>query len=129
MRIATQHHSERLEEYSATIRRDYGEEVLGITLALCKISDIKLKASKEQASDFRDMIVSYSEDPRVILIKLADRLEVMRSLDLFPEKKRRAAQHMQLVQNTPFQQQRSPRSCDKQPSLWFHGKSRRWTRK
>ena len=90
VRIATQHHSERLEEYSATIRREYGEEVLGITLALCKISDIKLKASKEQASDFRDMIVSYSEDPRVILIKLADRLEVMRSLDLFPEKKRRA---------------------------------------
>ena len=90
VRIATQHHSERLEEYSTTIRRDYGEEVLGITLALCKISDIKLKASKEQASDFRDMIVSYSEDPRVILIKLADRLEVMRSLDLFPEKKRRA---------------------------------------
>ena len=90
VRIATQHHSERLEEYSNTIRRDYGEEVLGITLALCKISDIKLKASKEQASDFRDMIVSYSEDPRVILIKLADRLEVMRSLDLFPEKKRRA---------------------------------------
>ena len=90
VRIATQHHPERLEEYSATIRREYGEEVLGITLALCKISDIKLKASKEQASDFRDMIVSYSEDPRVILIKLADRLEVMRSLDLFPEKKRRA---------------------------------------
>ena len=90
VRIATQHHSERLEEYSTTIRRNYGEEVLGITLALCKISDIKLKASKEQASDFRDMIVSYSEDPRVILIKLADRLEVMRSLDLFPEKKRRA---------------------------------------
>jgi GTP pyrophosphokinase len=65
------------------------DDELGITLALCKISDIKLKASKEQASDFRDMIVSYSEDPRVILIKLADRLEVMRSLDLFPEKKRR----------------------------------------
>ena len=90
VRIAVQHHPDRVEELSATIRRDYGEEVLGIAMALCKISDIKLKASKEQASDFRDMIVSYSEDPRVILIKLADRLEVMRSLDLFPEKKRRA---------------------------------------
>ena len=89
VRIAVQHHPERLEELSATIRHDYGEEVLGIALALSKISDIKLKVSKEQASDFRDMIVSYSEDPRVILIKLADRLEVMRSLDLFPEKKRR----------------------------------------
>ena len=90
VRIAAQHHHDRLEELSATIRKEYGDEVLGITIALCKISDIRLKASKEQASDFRDMIVSYSEDPRVILIKLADRLEVMRSLDLFPEKKRRA---------------------------------------
>jgi GTP pyrophosphokinase len=89
VRIATQQHSDNLEEITSTIRRDFGDEVLGITLALCKISDIKLKASKEQASDFRDMIVSYSEDPRVILIKLADRLEVMRSLDMFPERKRR----------------------------------------
>ena len=89
VRIAIQRHSPELDNIAATIRNEYGEEVLGIAVALCKISDIKLKASKEQASDFRDMIVSYSEDPRVILIKLADRLEVMRTLDIFPEKKRR----------------------------------------
>ena len=89
VRIATQEHHADLEELTLDIRQRYGEEVLGITLALCKISDIKLKISKEQVSDFRDMIVSYSEDPRVILIKLADRLEVMRSLDMFPDKKRR----------------------------------------
>ncbi|MBO5716872.1 MAG: bifunctional (p)ppGpp synthetase/guanosine-3',5'-bis(diphosphate) 3'-pyrophosphohydrolase [Alistipes sp.] len=89
VRIAMQCQDSNLNEIISTIRREYGEEVLGITVALCKISDIKLKPSKEQASDFRDMIVSYSEDPRVILIKLADRLEVMRSLDIFPEKKRR----------------------------------------
>lgn len=89
VRIASQDYQDKLDGLSAVISRDYGEEVLGIAMALCKISDIKLKVSKEQASDFRDMIVSYSEDPRVILIKLADRLEVMRSLDLFPEKKRR----------------------------------------
>ncbi len=89
VRIAMQQHSDNLEALTAHIRNAYGEEVLGIVLALCKISDIRLKVSKEQASDFRDMIVSYSEDPRVILIKLADRLEVMRSLDIFPEKKRR----------------------------------------
>ena len=88
VRIAIQQ-SQPTDELFATIRHDYGEEVLGIVLALCKISDIKLKVSKEQASDFRDMIVSYSEDPRVILIKLADRLEVMRSLSIFPEAKRR----------------------------------------
>ena len=88
VRIAIQQ-SQPTDELFAAIRRDYGEEVLGIVLAICKISEIKLKVSKEQASDFRDMIVSYSEDPRVILIKLADRLEVMRSLSIFPEAKRR----------------------------------------
>ena len=90
VRIAVQEHPDEVEELSAIIRKEFGEEVLGITLALSKISNIKLKRSKEQASDFRDMIVSYSEDPRVILIKLADRLEVMRTLDIFPEKKRLA---------------------------------------
>ena len=88
VRIAVQEHPEEVEALTAEIRREFGEEVLGISLALSRISNIKLKRSKEQASDFRDMIVSYSEDPRVILIKLADRLEVMRTLDIFPEKKR-----------------------------------------
>lgn len=69
------------------IRATFGEQAAGIAAGLCNISDIKLKISKEQAADFRDMLVSYSEDPRVILIKLADRLEVMRSLDIFPSDK------------------------------------------
>ena len=90
VRIAVQDKPESLDDITLAIRQEYGDEVLGIALALSKISNIKLKRSKEQASDFRDMIVSYSEDPRVILIKLADRLEVMRTLDIFPEKKRLA---------------------------------------
>ena len=69
------------------IRTCFGEEVAGITVGLANISALKLKTSKEQADNFRDLIVSYSEDPRVILIKLADRLEVMRSLDIFPREK------------------------------------------
>ena len=89
MRITNREHPEEVAELSTAIRSHYGDEVLGIIVGLCKISDIKLKVSKEQASDFRDMIVSYSEDPRVILIKLADRLDVMRSLDMFPQQKRR----------------------------------------
>ncbi len=89
MRITNREHPEQVSELSSTIRRHYGDEVLGIIVGLCKISDIKLKVSKEQAPDFRDMIVSYSEDPRVILIKLADRLDVMRSLGMFPQQKRR----------------------------------------
>lgn len=90
VRIAVQEHPDEIDTLTAIVDKEFGKEVLGITLALSKISNIKLKRSKEQASDFRDMIVSYSEDPRVILIKLADRLEVMRTLDIFPEKKRLA---------------------------------------
>ncbi|MBQ5654109.1 MAG: bifunctional (p)ppGpp synthetase/guanosine-3',5'-bis(diphosphate) 3'-pyrophosphohydrolase, partial [Alistipes sp.] len=71
------------------IRARFGEQVVGITVGLANISGLKLKVAKEQAENFRDLIVSYSEDPRVILIKLADRLEVMRSLDIFPPEKRR----------------------------------------
>lgn len=89
MRIASKEHPESMDELSRQIRTEFGDQVLGIIVGLCKISNIKLKISKEQADDFRDMIVSYSEDPRVILIKLADRLEVMRKLNIFPQEKRK----------------------------------------
>ncbi len=74
-------------ELMTDIERRFGKEVAGITVGLSNISELKLKVANEQADNFRDMIVSYSEDPRVILIKLADRLEVMRSLKIFPKEK------------------------------------------
>ena len=89
IRIANKERPESVDGLSREIREQFGEPVLGIIVGLCKISNIKLKVSKEQAEDFRDMLVSYSEDPRVILIKLADRLEVMRSLNIFPVAKHR----------------------------------------
>ena len=70
------------------IGRHYGEQCIGILKGLCNISDVDTKAAEDQVDNFRELIVSYSSDPRVILIKLADRLEVMRSLDMFPEEKR-----------------------------------------
>ena len=88
VRIA--HKQQSQEEFLALmndLRNRFGEQVAGITMGLCNISELKLKVAKEQAGNFRDLIVSYSEDPRVILIKLADRLEVMRSLDIFPREK------------------------------------------
>ena len=72
---------------TADIRDRFGEQVVGITMGLANISELRLKVAKEQADNFRDLLVSYSEDPRVILIKLADRLEVMRSLEMFPREK------------------------------------------
>ena len=86
-------HKERSGEEFLLLMNDiesrFGEAVAGITMGLCNISELKVKTAKEQASNFRDLIVSYSQDPRVILIKLADRLEVMRSLDIFPREKHR----------------------------------------
>ncbi|MBR4882241.1 MAG: bifunctional (p)ppGpp synthetase/guanosine-3',5'-bis(diphosphate) 3'-pyrophosphohydrolase, partial [Bacteroidales bacterium] len=52
---------------------------------LNKISGITPKDTKLQAESYRKLIVSYSKDPRVTLIKLADRLEIMRNLDIFPK--------------------------------------------
>ncbi|MBO7282199.1 MAG: HD domain-containing protein, partial [Alistipes sp.] len=51
VRIAVQEHPEEVEALTAEISREFGNEVLGISMALSKISNIKLKRSKEQASD------------------------------------------------------------------------------
>ena len=67
----------------------FGEQCVGILQGLCNISDVDPKVANDQVDNFRELIVSYSTDPRVILIKLADRLEVMRILDIFPEQKRK----------------------------------------
>ncbi len=71
----------------AAITKEYGFECEKILRALCNISEVDPKVSNMQIDNFRELIISYSSDPRVILIKIADRLEVMRSLGDFPEQK------------------------------------------
>ena len=66
----------------------FGKQCVGILQGLCNISDVDPKVANDQVDNFRELIVSYSTDPRVILIKLADRLEVMRRLEIFPPEKR-----------------------------------------
>ncbi|CDN31302.1 GTP pyrophosphokinaseppGpp synthetase I [Mucinivorans hirudinis] len=72
----------------AQIVEQYGEEVAVILGGMNSISAVDTKTSSLQVDNFRELIVSYSKDPRVILLKMADRLEVMRSLSIFPELKR-----------------------------------------
>ena len=69
------------------IERRFGAIPVSILEGMNLISKVRTKISMSQADNFRDLIVSYSTDPRIILIKLADRLEVMRSLAMFPEAK------------------------------------------
>ena len=67
------------------VAKEYPQEVITMVQGLNKISGITPKDTKLQAENYRKLIVSYSKDPRVTLIKLADRLEIMRNLELFPK--------------------------------------------
>ena len=63
----------------------FGKDVYTIVDGLNKISTIKPKDTRLEAENYKKLIVSYSKDPRVTVLKIADRLEVMRSLDMFPK--------------------------------------------
>lgn len=68
-------------------KKAFSDEIIAMCESLNKISGIKPKDTGLQAENYRKLIVSYSRDPRVTLIKLADRLEVMRKLDIFSKSK------------------------------------------
>ncbi len=66
----------------------FGKEIAFIVKALTKLSKMEFKTQKEaQAENFRKMLLAMSEDVRVILIKFADRLHNMRTLQHLPENK------------------------------------------
>jgi len=69
------------------LKAEFSEDILNMSSDLDKISSIDIKTTSLQVEKFRKLIVSLSTDPRVILIKLADRLEIMRSLHFFPASK------------------------------------------
>lgn len=71
----------------ADIERGFGEKVARIIDGLTKISGIFEYGSSQQAENFRKMLLTLSDDVRVILIKLADRLHNMRTLDSMPRDK------------------------------------------
>ncbi|HSB31978.1 MAG TPA: bifunctional (p)ppGpp synthetase/guanosine-3',5'-bis(diphosphate) 3'-pyrophosphohydrolase [Candidatus Sulfobium mesophilum] len=71
------------------IRVLFGKEIAFIVESLTKLSKVEFKTQKEaQAENFRKMLLAMSEDVRVILIKFADRLHNMRTLQHLPENKR-----------------------------------------
>lgn len=66
----------------------FPKDVLAIVDGLNKISTIKPKDTRLEAENYKRLIVQYSTDPRAIVIKIADRLEVMRRLSMFPKSSR-----------------------------------------
>ncbi|MEM7552423.1 MAG: bifunctional (p)ppGpp synthetase/guanosine-3',5'-bis(diphosphate) 3'-pyrophosphohydrolase [Bacteroidota bacterium] len=69
------------------IEREFGHKIARIIDGLTKISGVFEYGSSQQAENFRKMLLTLSEDVRVILIKLADRLHNMRTLVSMPRHK------------------------------------------
>src|SRR2546421_11590070 len=81
-----------VEDTSVTIvdiRKEFGEQVAHIVEGVTKISKIDFASSEErQAENLRKMVLAMVDDIRVVLVKLADRLHNMRTLEHLPPEKR-----------------------------------------
>jgi guanosine-3',5'-bis(diphosphate) 3'-pyrophosphohydrolase len=75
------------------IRREFGNEVADLVDGLTKLSSLTFRSTaEEQAENYRKLLLSIAKDARVIIIKLADRLHNMRTLEhLDAERQRRIA--------------------------------------
>lgn len=69
------------------IERMFGKKVASIVDGLTKLSTTATASRSQQADNFKKLLLSMVDDTRVILIKLADRLHNMRTLDSMPEYK------------------------------------------
>ncbi|MBC7722507.1 MAG: bifunctional (p)ppGpp synthetase/guanosine-3',5'-bis(diphosphate) 3'-pyrophosphohydrolase, partial [Pedobacter sp.] len=69
------------------VTREFGIEIAKIVDGLTKISNIIDTNTSQQAENFKKILLTLTDDPRVILIKLADRLHNMRTLDSMKKEK------------------------------------------
>ncbi|MGQ0647504.1 MAG: RelA/SpoT family protein [Gemmatimonadaceae bacterium] len=71
------------------LEREFGREIAQIVDGLTKIGHLPMNSTENrQVENYRKLLVSIAKDARVIIIKLADRLHNMRTLDWLPEEKR-----------------------------------------
>src|SRR5881628_2978492 len=72
------------------IKELFGSDIAHVVEGVTKLGSIPFSSSEErQAENFRKMLLAMVDDIRVILVKLADRLHNMRTLEFLPEEKRR----------------------------------------
>lgn len=76
-----------------TIKEKFGEEVLQLVEGVTKLGTLKYRGLKRHTESLRKLFVATSQDIRVVLIKLADRLHNMKTLEFVPlTKQKRIAQ-------------------------------------
>ncbi len=66
------------------IHKEFGEEIAFLVDGVTKLSNVQYRGAQEQAENLRKMILALSQDIRVVLIKLADRLHNMKTLGALP---------------------------------------------
>jgi GTP diphosphokinase / guanosine-3',5'-bis(diphosphate) 3'-diphosphatase len=69
------------------IQREFGNEIAKIVDGLTKISTVMDTNTSQQAENFKKILLTLTDDPRVILIKLSDRLHNMRTMDSMKREK------------------------------------------
>ncbi len=94
MTIASALLHDTLEDTGATeeqIAQDFGKEVAVLVNGVTKLNKLEFSSREEhQGESFRKMVVAMAKDIRVILVKLADRLHNLRTLEHLPEHKQHA---------------------------------------
>lgn len=74
----------------AELERRFGKEVARLVDGVTKLTRLELQSERtKQAENFRKLVLAMSEDIRVLLVKLADRLHNMRTLHFVPQEQRR----------------------------------------
>ena len=88
-----------------TFRKEFGSEIYELVLGVTKIETLKFSSRDEaQAENWRKMILATAKDIRVIVIKLADRLHNMRTLNFLTQEKQLEISHETLSLYAPLAQ-------------------------
>lgn len=72
-----------------SVKEEYGEDVSGIIRGLVKINELYSKSPIIESENFRNLLLSFAEDMRVILIIIADRVNLMRQIKDSPNEEAR----------------------------------------